>query len=238
MDEFLDSMGFILCRSEFNLTEWVRILTICSRYCIEHGVNQAISAIRSQIHVKERLAPTFKLRVAWELRLTDLYDEFVRELLSFPFVQLRKEDYASMGPAIAVAVHQIRDRIMRHRSDLVSYVPSAVHADGCPDHGRCGRDWSAAYSTAMLFYTNTRRFYTGRQIFEKIENVNVPSMYQACRAENLEVISAKGVLWREEEYLEMGVEAIKNILGSDNVPFPRPDPHFIVDDAEPVTQPP
>lgn len=207
------------------LHDWVGVLAISTKYCIQAGLEQAIDALKNPTG-PTRFEPCFKLRLAWEYSVESWYEECILDILALPPMEIRKEDVDDLESAISAAIITVRARIARHRLELIPFIPDVIHDADCSDRGRCSKDWTSCYSFAMLYFAHTRRFYTGREVYQKLKKIEPPSLYEGCRRLTIEDIENRGVLWKEETFIRAGVEAIKQILGSTRPRTLRPNPRF------------
>lgn len=219
------------------MRDWIGVLAISKKYTIRIGFDQAFDFLRyPSLHITQHLAPVNKLRLAWEFELEDWYDECIRDLFAIPFVELSEEDIAELEPVLVRLVYNVRGKVHRHRLELVPYLPEAIHHRSCPDCGRCVRDWQNAYSQAMLFFAHTRKFFSGREVFTKISQVDIPSFHKECRTLTLTDLESKELLWREELLIANGVEVIKSVIKSRRPSLPRPEPRFLPSDGYSTTE--
>jgi hypothetical protein len=196
------------------------------------GMDQALYRLRHP-EGDLRFHPVFKLRLAWEFSVESWYEECIRDVLAIPFIELCAEDYRDLEPKLTEIILAIRARCHRHRLELVPYLPDALHHTTCADRGRCVRDWQIAYSAAMLFFTHTRTFYTGREVFQKLSVVEIPSFNAECRRLTIAEMENTGILWCEEAFIQKGSEVIKTFLMSERPCSHRPEPRFISPTPQP-----
>jgi hypothetical protein len=190
------------------------------------GVNQAIHRLQHP-EGDQRFHPVFKLRLAWEFSIETWYEECISDVLAIPFIELSASDYRDLEPNLTEIIWTIRMRCLRHRQELIPYLPDALHHTNCTDRGHCVRDWQTAYSAAMLFFAHTRTFYTGREVFQKLSSVEIPSFNPDCRRLTITELESTGILWREESFIQKGAELIKSFLTSNRPQLPRPEPRII-----------
>jgi hypothetical protein len=168
------------------------------------------------------------LRLAWEFQAEEWYEDCLKEILASPPIELVAEDYRDLEPTLTHALLHIRNRCLKHRLELIPYILEATHASNCRDRGRCERDWGTAYSAAMLFYAHTKKFYTGREIFEKLGKVEIPGCQPECRKLTMDELGGSGVMWKEEQFVAKGVETSVGLLKNTRPLLPRPKPRYLV----------
>lgn len=207
------------------IQDWVGVLAISSKYCIQAGVEQAISALKFPSG-PNRFEPCYKLRIAWEYSINDWLEDCILDVLALPPVDISEPDFSDLEAAISSAIMTVRQRIARHRLELIPFIPDVIHATTCIDRGRCSKDWITSYQFAMLYFAHTRRFYTGREVYDKLKKMEPPALYEGCRHLTLADIETRGVLWKEETFIRAGTEAIKKILLSTRPRSSRPSPRF------------
>lgn len=216
-------------RSPLDLLEWIGVLAFSTKYCFKVGVKDALSILRNPPG-NQVFAPCFKLRLAWQFMVEDWYQECVDDIFGFPPLEFNHNDFNDLGGEVSAAINSARVRVYRHRLELIPFIPEPAHASNCVDRGRCARDWSHAYSTAMLFFAHTRRFYTGRDVFSRLKAMEVASPLEECRKMTLTDISDRGVLWKEEQFLEEGKLVVLDLLRSTRPTSIRPKPRYVPKD--------
>lgn len=207
------------------LQDWIGVLAISSKYCIQAGIEQSLSALMKPSGTL-RFEPCFKLRLAWEYMIEDWYEECLLDILALPPMELRVDDMNDVEAEVFAALLATRTRVARHPLELIPFIPDAAHDLSCTDRGRCSRDWTSAYSHAMLYFAHTRRFYTGREVFDKLKKIEPPVIYEDCRRLSIQEVENKGVLWKEETFIRAGTENIKKLLKSARPKSARPIPRF------------
>ena len=191
-----------------------------------------IQAFAALTHLKEsvngqQLNPYNLLRLVWEFDIVEWYEECILDILHNPFLELTTLDVCEMEPKITAIILTARMKCHRHRLELIPYLPGVIHDPRCQDHASCARDWKTAYSGAMLFFTQTLKFISGRDVFRKLSSVQIPSLGTECRRLTLDEINSTGTLWKEEYFIEEAVVAIKSVLRTERPSSPRPEPRFL-----------
>lgn len=208
--------------------EWIGVLAFSSKYCFKVGVDAALSVLqRPFLPGGQEFAPCYKLRLAWTFDIEDWYMDILDKILAFPPIQFTQHDFNDLGGELSETISKARVRASRHRLELIPFIPEAQHHAGCVDRGRCGRDWANAYSTAMLFFAHTRRFYSGREVYAKLGQIEVPTVHESCRRLTLHEVSARGVLWKEEAFMQEGKDECLQLLRTTRPPKARPSPRYI-----------
>lgn len=154
------------------------------------------------------------------------YEECILDILALPPMELTSNDVSDLDPDIFAAFLAVRARVSRHRLELIPFIPDAIHDMSCTDRGRCSRDWTSAYSHAMLYFAHTRRFYTGREVFDKLKRIETSAIYEDCRRLTIQEVESKGVLWKEETFIRAGADNIKMLLTTTRPKTTRPSPRF------------
>lgn len=211
--------------SQFKVPQWLGVLSTCTKYVIQDGIDAAVKYLNDP--PEGPFKPAFKLRLAWQFRIREWFDSCITELLTHPWDELSPSDYSDLGSDIVYAIVATHKRCLRHRSGLIPYLPEVVHSDECTDRGNCNKNWTLAFSSAMLFYTNTRKYYTGREVYERFVAANIPNLNPRCRDLTLTRIQETGVLWKEEHFIQKALANIKERLESTNPPHPRPPPRYL-----------
>lgn len=225
--DFFFFYGFLFDFSVFfSLSQWIGVLAISSKYYITPGIDAALTILRNPSG-SDRFPPCFKLRLAWQYQVDDWYDECIMDIMCLPPAVLDCDDLRELEEPITVLITEIFERIRKHRLELIPYVPEPKHTATCLDPGRCARDWSISYATAMLLFAHTRHYYSGRDVFEKLRKIEVHTVHESCRTRTLDDIKDRGVLWKEEEILEKGVESIKKLLSTSRPTHRRPPARFV-----------
>lgn len=214
-----------LLRYPLSLRDWIGVLAISSKYVIAGGVEEAFDVLKIPQN-SSRLNPVYKLRLAWEYSLEKWYDECINDVLQY--MDLSPEDIRDLEPKLTSLVLCIRDRCQRHRHELVPYLPNTIHHPTCTNNAACITNWQVAFSSAMMFYIHTSKRYTGRDVFTKLQKVDIPDFHPECRRLTMAELESNGILWKEEEFLQKGASAFKSTLISTRPSFPRPEPRFIV----------
>lgn len=210
----------------FTLAQWIGVLAISSKYYVTPGVEAALTILRNP-GGSIRFPPCYKLRLAWQYQVEDWYDECVMDIISLPPVVLEREDLRDLEESITVVINEISERVRKHRLELIPYIPEPKHTSTCLDPGRCARDWSISYATAMLLFAHTRHYYSGREVYDKLRKIEVHTVHESCRSLTLQDINDRGVLWKEEEILDKGKETLKKLLTSTRPMHPRPPARFV-----------
>lgn len=195
------------------------------------GTEQAIHYLMVKKH-ENRFNPIFKLRLVWHFSLEKWYDDAIKDALFFPFPALTAEVLNDLEPKLAEIIVTLRDRFIRHRLDLITHVHEVKHDSSCEDAFDCAKDWRVAYSSAMLFLGQTRKFFTGREVFRKLEALAIPSMNALCRDHTLNEMESKGFLWKDEQFIQAASEAIKTTLLNERPKQNLPEPRFISDTTD------
>lgn len=173
-----------------------------------------------------RFEPCYKLRAAWEVSFEEWYDDCILDILALPPMEITEDDVRDLGHEVAGEITANRLRVAQHRLALVPSIPEVVHHSECPDRKRCSNDWAFVYSAAMTFIAHMKRFYTGREVFEKFKEIESPLIYEKCRRRTFARIGNRGFLWKEEEIISEGAEIIKRILIASRPTNPRPPPRY------------
>lgn len=210
----------------FTLAQWIGVLAISTKYYITPGVQAALTILRNPSG-SIRFPPCFKLRLAWQYQVEDWYDECLKDIMCLPPAVFDCDDLRDLEEPITVLVTEIFEHIRKHRLELIPYVPEPKHTATCLDPGRCARDWSLSYSSAMLLFAHTRHYYSGREVYDKLRKIEVHTVHESCRTLTLQDIKDRGVLWKEEDILEKGVEALRKLLTTTRPSHPRPPARFV-----------
>lgn len=225
----LHTNSHLIIRYPLTLTDWIGVLAVSNKYCIKNGMDQASSLLKQGISGigETQFNPYYALRLAWEFNLEDWYEDTIRTILNNPFFELTTQDVRDIEPKITAIVLSVRMRCHRHRLDLIPYTPEMVHDPSCRDQAACASDWRTAYSSATFVFAQTRKYYSGREVYQELNSMEIPSIREDCRRLTLDEIESKGVLWREEHFIEKAFDAIKSVLVNERPYLPRPNPRYI-----------
>lgn len=204
--------------------QWISLLTLSRKYCVRGGFEQAVMALETP--AEGPFAPAFKLRLAWEFDIESWYDEPIRALLTCPYDEITALDLKELESDIAAVVIAARFRCLKHRNELVPFTPEAIHCHECPDRGGCVKNWQTAFQAAMLFFTHTRKYYSGRDVFAKLNCLDIPCFSPRCRELTMQELEVSGVLWREETFIAGAAADIHQILQSLKPERPQNEPRF------------
>lgn len=210
----------------FHLTtrQAIGVLAISEKYCVKSGIDAGIHFLSNP--AEGEFKTSFKLRLAWQYNITEWIDSSIAELLTPPFDELTTYEVDDLESEIVMIIVACRERISRHRLELIPYLPDAVHTASCPNRGTCFKNWQTAFSSSMLYFTHTRRFYSGREVFKKLQSLDITNFNPECRRLTLEALESSGVLWREESFINIASESIKKVLARGGPRTPRPEPRF------------
>lgn len=177
-----------------------------------------------------RFPPCFKLRLAWQYQVEDWLDECIMDIIALPPLVLDRDDHRDLEEDVIVALNTCHESVRQHRMELIPYIPEPKHVAECKDRGRCARDWTTSYASAMLLFAHTRHYYSGREVFDKLKTIEVHTVHDACRKLTLADIEKRCVLWKEEVILEEGKAKIRSLLLNSRPMHPRP-PVRLVDQS-------
>lgn len=194
------------------------------------GIEQAVHSLLVKKH-DCKFNSIYKLRMVWQFKLEKWYDDSIDDVLQMPFTALTSHDISDLGPKLTEILITLRDRIIRHRIELMTHVQEAKHDSTCAENVSCEKEWKVAYSKAMLFFGQTRKYLSGREIFKKLDSVHVPNLNAYCREHTFDVLYGKGFLWQDEEFITTTAAAIKKFISTQTPLGPLPEPRFLGDVA-------
>lgn len=84
------------------MSEWIGVLTISSKYFIKKGVQEVVEKLRKPPD-DIPLDPYYKLRVAWEFGLDNLYDEILNEVF-LPPLESQGEDFRGLEGSVSTLI--------------------------------------------------------------------------------------------------------------------------------------
>lgn len=177
--------------------------------------------------VEGKLHPASMLRLGWHYNVFIWFKPCIQELLAPYFKELGPLDMDDLESDILSIISQTRVRILKHRFELIMYCPDAMHVPDCHNRGACVKNWQLAFSSAMLFFAHTRKVFSGREVFEKLSSVDIPNFNPGCRRLTLDTLEVNGVLWREEAFRDLAIDAITNVLKCKRPKTPCPPRRFI-----------
>lgn len=201
------------------------MLCVSLKYCIDMGVDQSVH----NLLVKKqecRFNPIYKLRMVWQFQLEKWYDDSITDVLQLPFTSLTAHDISDLGPKLTEVFIALRERFVRHRIELMTHVQEVKHDSACLDNADCAKEWRVAYSKAMLFFGQTRKYLSGREVIKKLDAIFVPNLNAYCREHTFETIFEKGFLWQDEEFISTTASAIKKFISIHRPQEPLPEPRF------------
>lgn len=205
--------------------DWIGVLACSAKYQFTMGITEAWDNIVAPSETP--FHPVYKIRIAWLYSLTEHYESCARDLLDLPPLELSRLDYRDLGPEITDICIQTRLRIQSHRIRQITHIPNCAHDRLCLDNNRCQMDWGYGYSIVTLFFAHTARFFSGREVFEKLSTLEIPGLFSGCRQASLEQLKVKGTLWKEETFVEEGVDVICAFMRNHQATNFRPEPRFL-----------
>jgi hypothetical protein len=216
----------VYIRYPLTTKEWVGVLAISTKYCVQIGAEEARDNI---LHPKDGklLAPGYKLR---EYSIEEWYDECIQGMVKLPFVDLIPGDVRGMECDLTSEILRIRIQCQQYRPQLVTYLPDPKHHSTCKNRGICTRNWQSTFSDASLLFSHISQFKTGREVFEKLKSIDVPGFHPECRKLAFNELESSGILWGEETIPKIEAESVKRILMKVKPILPRPEPRFAVVD--------
>jgi len=113
-------------------------------------------------------------------------------------------------------------------------LPAVEHHDDCTGRGLCVRNRQLTVIDGMLLFSKTRNFFARKGDFEKLKNLDIPGFHPKGRERLFADLKTSGLFWDEEQHLQKGAEAIKQILAENGPIHPRPELRCIDVDVERV----
>lgn len=179
--------------------------------------------------------PYYSLRLAWEFMNESWIEESIKRCMSlntqpYGFLRFEKADIEDLGPTITTYFINFQEKCQRHRMGIISFYPDIIHdSTVCPpnEHKTCAQNWKKTFSGTMILFVSIQKYFTGREIYDKLCFSEIEGMKDECRRRTLASIEARGVLWKEEEFVRVAVEKIKGFMLMERPKGPRPRPRYV-----------
>jgi hypothetical protein len=202
------------------LDDWLGVLQISQKYCVDAGVIRAKDQITSS-EMSGQLSPAANTHIAWEFNMEDIYEEHVNALVGIrPFPCWNLDDFMDIGNRVMQQVQEVYHRVRVNREQLISYIPPFRHnteyCSAIAAQQECAMNWREVYATLTRLLSHTERFYSGRELLERLSRQTVDGMNENCKEGMIEYIT-QGFL-REEDTFREGKQTILHMLR-----FSRPE---------------
>lgn len=217
---WLFQMKYPLVRSE-----WIGVLAISTKYCINSGIDQAIDQLNDPTK-RPRFQPCYKLRLAWEFGIEQWYGDCLEEILTLPPRPLSREDIRDLEPQLVVIIMSLREKVQRYRTSLLTFIPEIRLVHFCDSRSKCTKEFLDTYLTVVMEFAHTKSYKLGRDVYKHLKSFDIPDMHVECKKVVMAQLQESGLLWKEEDIVRQSCEGMKEVLRSTQPQLPRPEPRY------------
>jgi hypothetical protein len=201
------------------------VLDISVKYDLDIATREAVAALQLPEN-RNQLTPCAWFRIIWEFRLQSLYEDAASALLDirpFPY-SFSQKDMGDLETFFLAKAHEIFGKVLEARGSIVVCIPPFYHdQDVCftsAAHQSCEQNWREAYTSNARLLAHPTRYYSSRQVFDRLSRENIQNMNAVCKAGMLDDL--KEAFDKEMGIFENGKTELVAILKQESGPaFPR-----------------